>query len=42
MHLVINNANPQFREYLLGACYDKEEDLFQFTNKSRPRANVNI
>ena len=31
MHLVINNSNPLFRNYLLGANYNEEDKEFQFS-----------
>ena len=40
MHLVMNNTNPRFRDYLLGASFDKDEDKFVFGKASKPRVNI--
>ena len=41
MHLVINNSNPRFLDYLLGASYNEEEDEFRFSSTSKPRVDLN-
>ena len=42
INLVINNSNPLFRNFLLGATYIKEDNEFKFSKKSTPLVNLNV